>query len=121
VQHRLIVSIVIDEVDSMVGAGGEADIAHQRPGRKLAFHVHRDRSALLLAVQDGAGADVGNDLLRRDLHLRGRRIGPVALARDVLRVPPGEREIIGTGRSRGSYGEHQSENDEERTEGLIRG
>ena len=70
------------------------------PAGKLALDPHGVGLAVARGVEDGAGADIGDDLLGRDLDPHGDRIGAVALAENVLRVIAAERKVVGEGSSR---------------------
>ncbi len=94
VEHSLIRRIPIDKFDRVVGTRREGDIAHQWPAGKLAFDMSKDAVVVVLGIENGADADIGNDLLRRNLHFRRLGIGTVALAGDILRVVSGQWKIV---------------------------
>src|ERR1700679_3429137 len=64
VEDRLVGHVAVDKLDGIVGTRREGDVAHQRPTRKLAFDMSENAVAILFGVEDGADANIGNDLLR---------------------------------------------------------
>src|SRR5271169_1758465 len=94
VEHRLVSRVAVDEFDRLVWARRERDIAHQRPARELTFDMGEDAVAVPLGIQDGADADIGDDLLRRNLHFGGVGVSAVTFAGDVLRVVSGQWKIV---------------------------
>src|SRR4029077_2586032 len=93
-QDRLVVAVAIDEIDGAIGLRRKAQIAHQRPAGKLALDPHGIGAGVVRRVQNRAGADIGDDLLRRDLDPDGDRVGAIALAENVLRIISAEWEIV---------------------------
>ena len=106
-----VVGIVpVDEFDGLVGLWGEGQIADQGTGGEFAFDVQLVALAGLLVIQNGAHAEVRNDLLRGDLDLERRLLAaedPLAALRPEPRAgaeaaPAASlaQRVVGTGARR---------------------
>jgi hypothetical protein len=93
-EDRFVIHVAIVELDRIAGAGRKGDVPHERAAGELAFDMGKNAIAIPLRIQDGAHADIGDDLLRRDRDLGHGRIGAVTLARDVLGVISRERKSV---------------------------
>ena len=94
IEHRAVVLVAVDKLDGIVWLDRESHVAHQRPGRKLAFDMRINAFAVALGIKERADADLGIDLLGGDFHLQLGKVAAVALARDILRVISSERKIV---------------------------
>src|SRR5262249_33430752 len=93
IEDGLVGLVLVGEVDGLVLAQGEIDIAqHLAAARPLALDMDRKRVALALLVQDSAEAEHRVDVLERDLHPRHGGVGTGAGL--VFGVGTDERKVV---------------------------
>src|SRR5262245_53705185 len=94
-KHGLVGLVLIRKVDGFVLARREDDVAqHLAAARALAFHMDHKGGALALLAQDGAQAEHGVDVARRDRHARHAGVRTVRLAGLIFRIGADEREVV---------------------------
>jgi len=107
VKDRVIGVIAVDKFDRLIRTRREGKVAHQRPGRELAFDVNVKAIAILLGIKNRTDPDIGNDLLGRNADLQRCLIAGVALAGRILHVGPGQGKLLRAGFA--SAGRHSDE------------
>src|SRR5262245_58450790 len=94
-KHGLVGLVLIRKVDGSVLARREDDVAqHLAAARALAFHMDHEGGALALLAQDGAQAEHGVDVARRDRHARHAGVRTIWLAGLIFRIGADEREVV---------------------------